>query len=84
MSETLRLLEARVEALEAALGDAVAEAWCVATSGGTGGKWCINHDTPMATETECHWLDSLRSCLEGKPTSVPSEASGTYSPRKRA
>jgi hypothetical protein len=84
MSEALKLLEARVKALEAALGDAVDEAWCVATSGGTGGKWCVNHDTPMDTETECHWLGSLRSCLAGKGTLMPSDPTGTSSPRKRA
>lgn len=58
-----------------AVADAAAEMLdevvCHATSGGTGGKWCIEHDRPMlADATDCEaargWRDALRA-LEALP-----------------
>jgi hypothetical protein len=40
------------------------EVWCVATGGGTGGKWCMNHDTPMMDDgADCATAERWRAAL---------------------
>lgn len=40
------------------------EQFCVATSGGTEGKWCCNHDDfPMVGETDCALMQRVWEAL---------------------
>jgi hypothetical protein len=40
------------------------EQFCVATSGGTEGKWCCNHDDfPMVGETDCALMQRVWETL---------------------
>jgi hypothetical protein len=62
MARAVELAATCVE-LRAALEEAIGEASCPTTSGGTEGKWCLNHDTPMADAGICvmvkGWLSAL-------------------------
>lgn len=50
-----------------AVADAAAEmldeVMCHATSGGTEGKWCIEHDVPMTGANQCFTSDRWRAAL---------------------
>lgn len=50
-------------ALREALERLVSVSWCVATSGGTEGKWCCNHDVPMADDNDCLLVRDCRAAL---------------------
>lgn len=36
---------------------------CPATSGGTEGKWCLNHDAPMVDDLKCWTVAALADAL---------------------
>ncbi len=69
-NEAIRTAEARVAALEGALRDLLAEQFCPASSGGSEGRWCLQHDDqPMASETECALIADARAVLAGAAAS---------------
>lgn len=61
----LAAARAESDALRAALTEAIAEAYCPTTAGGTEGKWCLNHDTPMVTPAICAMVEGWMAALAG-------------------
>lgn len=61
-AEVARLTAER-DALRAALTEAISEAYCPTTAGGTEGKWCLNHDTPMVNEDRCAMVEGWMAAL---------------------
>lgn len=63
----LAAARAESDTLRAALTEAIAEAYCPATAGGTEGKWCLNHDTPMVTPAICAMVKGWMAALAPSP-----------------
>jgi hypothetical protein len=72
-----------VEVLAAALCDLLDEQFCPSTSGGTGGKWCLNHDDqPMVDDDQCYLIARCREALNAAGhLSVPAKSGSMSSPR---
>ena len=66
---TIRVADGpQVRAVVEAFRDLLAEQSCPSTSGGTDGKWCLNHDDQrMVDDERCHlivWCHGVLSALD--------------------
>ena len=50
-------------AVAEAAGRLLDDQYCPATSGGTEGKWCLNHDAPMVDDLKCWTVAALADAL---------------------